>query len=173
MKQKLKYLGIFIFIWIGGMVFVSRFSKWLDTPFGKSTEQVIGAVLFAFISTGICAGLYILQKGKDVPDDHIRLSKLVTAIIQWGILMAFFYGVWGWGNTMLIGIAVICLQMIFPLRFAGWVAAVAYPVTYCISYLCDTPEAGNFFVYWYFSYIGILVVAILADVLLKKAVIDN
>ncbi len=92
---------------------------------------------------------------------------MITAIIQIAILLLAYFGVWGY-TVVLAGLVGILLQVFLHLRFTGWISAVAYPVTYWISALCDTPTGGNLYVYWVFSYVGIIIISLAVDLILKK-----
>lgn len=98
------------------------------------------------------------------------MKKVVFLISQSAILLLAHFLVWG-DTIIILGIAAIIIQCVLNLKFVGWVAAFAYPLTYVIASLCDTPVNGapnNLYVYWYLSYIVITVVAFITDLILKK-----
>lgn len=95
------------------------------------------------------------------------MKKGIISLIHLAILLVAHFCVWG--DTIIIaGIIAIILQVALSLRFAGWVASIAYPVTYWVSSLCDAPGQGNQYVYWYLGYIGIIVLAVIIDLVVKR-----
>lgn len=96
----------------------------------------------------------------------INLRKILVVLIQLAVLFLPCFLVWG-DSIFLLGLAAIFLAARFNLRFTGWVGSAAYLITYWISALYDTPEQGNLYVYWYLSYIGILLIVLIADLILK------
>jgi len=67
------------------------------------------------------------------------------------------------GNMVFLGIGTALLHIIRNYRFAGWISAIACPVLYILSAAIDTPEAGNLYVYYFFSYIAIIIVCCILE----------
>ncbi len=88
---------------------------------------------------------------------------IVIAIVQLSILLLSVFYVQGW-DIFLAGIVAIIMQLFLQMRYAGWVSVVAYPLTYWISGLLDHPSNGNLWVFWFFSYITITIIAIMLDI---------
>lgn len=97
----------------------------------------------------------------------IDKKKYIVAGIQIAILIIAYWGVWGY-SVVVAGVIGILLQAFLHLRYVGWIAAIGYPLTYWISSLCDTPTDGNLFVYWVFSYVGVIIISLAVDLILKK-----
>ena len=95
------------------------------------------------------------------------MKKIVFLICQFAILLFAHFLVWG-DTIILLGIAAIIAQCVLHLKFVGWVSAIAYPVTYWCAGLLDTPQKGNLYVYWYFSYIVITASVWIMDLILKN-----
>ena len=93
-------------------------------------------------------------------------KTLIIAGVQVVILLLAYFGVWGY-TLVVTGLIGILLQLFLQLRFTGWISAITYPVTYWISALCDNPANGNLYVYWVFSYVGIIIVAFTVDLIRK------
>lgn len=65
----------------------------------------------------------------------------------------------------------IIVQCVFSLKIIGWISAIAYPITYLIAVLCDTPlydVPNNLYVYWYLSYIALILIGLVVDLILKN-----
>ena len=95
------------------------------------------------------------------------MKKLVISLCQLAIILLAHFLVWG-DSILILGIAGIVAQCIFSLKIVGWVSAVAYPITYLIAGLLDTPMGGNQYVYWYLGYIALVLISLVVDLILKK-----
>lgn len=95
------------------------------------------------------------------------MKKLVISLCQLAIILLAHFLVWG-DSILILGIAGIVAQCIFSLKIVGWVSAVAYPITYWIAGLLDTPMGGNQYVYWYSGYIALVLISLVVDLILKK-----
>ena len=95
------------------------------------------------------------------------MKKLVILLCQLAIILLAHFLVWG-DTILILGIAGIIVQCVLSLKIVGWVSAVAYPLTYWIAGLLDTPMDGNQYVYWYLSYIALVLSSVIADLILKK-----
>lgn len=95
------------------------------------------------------------------------MKKLVISLCQLVIILLAHFLVWG-DSILILGIAGIVAQCIFSLKIVGWVSAVAYPITYWIAGLLDTPMGGNQYVYWYSGYIALVLISLVVDLILKK-----
>ena len=95
------------------------------------------------------------------------MKKVIFLICQLAILLLSHFLVWG-DIIILLGIAAIVSQCIMSLNFIGWVAAIAYPITYWCAGVFDTPQDGNQYVYWYLSYIALVLISVIVDLILKK-----
>ena len=95
------------------------------------------------------------------------MKKLVISLCQLAIILLAHFLVWG-DSILILGIAGIVAQCIFSLKIVGWVSAVAYPITYWIAGLLDTPMGGNQYVYCYLGYIALVLISLVVDLILKK-----
>lgn len=96
----------------------------------------------------------------------INLRKILVVSIQLAVLFLPCFLVWG-SSIFLLGLAAIFLAARFNLRFTGWVGSAAYLITYWISALYDTPDLTTRLAYWYYSYIGIVLIVLAVDIILK------
>lgn len=78
------------------------------------------------------------------------LAMIITLIVSAKMLPI--------GNMVLLGIGTAIVHTIRNYRFTGWVSAVACPMLYALSAAIDTPEAGNLYVYYFFSYLAIIII---------------
>ena len=69
-------------------------------------------------------------------------KKIISLVCQLAIILLAHFFVWG-DTILILGIAGIIAQCVFLLKNVGWVSAVAYPITYWIAGLIDTPLGGN------------------------------
>ena len=67
------------------------------------------------------------------------------------------------GNMVFLGAGAAVLHVIRNYRFTGWISATACPVLYALSAAIDTPEAGNLYVYYFFSYLAIIIVCCILE----------
>ena len=95
------------------------------------------------------------------------MKKLIVLLSQLAIIMLAHFLVWG-DTILILGIAGIIVQYVLSLKIVGWVSAVAYPLTYWLAGLLDTPMGGNQYVYWHVGYIALVLISIIADLILKK-----
>ena len=95
------------------------------------------------------------------------MKKLVISLCQLAIILLAHFLVWG-DSILILGIAGIIAQYVLSLKIVGWVSAVAYPLTYWIAGMLDTPRGGNQYVYWYLGYIALILISLVVDLLLKK-----
>ena len=98
------------------------------------------------------------------------MKKVIILLCQLAILMLFYFFMWG-DMIFLVSVGAIILQSVLSLKFTGWVSVFAYPATYMIASLCDTPiydVPNNLYVYWYLSYIAITISAIVIDFVIKS-----
>ena len=95
------------------------------------------------------------------------MKKIVLMICQLAIILLAHFLVWG-DTILILGIAGIIVQYVLSLKIVGWVSAVAYPLTYWIAGMLDTPRGGNQYVYWYLGYIALILISLVVDLLLKK-----
>ena len=95
------------------------------------------------------------------------MKKLVISLCELAIILLAHFLVWG-DSILILGIAGIVAQCIFSLKIVGWVSAVAYPITYWIAGLLDTPMGGNQYVYLYLGYIALVLISLVVDLILKK-----
>ena len=103
------------------------------------------------------------------------MKKLIVLLSQLAIILLAHFLVWG-DTILILGIAGIIVQCVFSMKIVGWVSALAYPVTYVAASLLDTPiydVPNNFYVYWYFGYIALILISIVGDLLLKKSKLTN
>lgn len=98
------------------------------------------------------------------------MKKVITLLCQLAILMLFYFFIWG-DTIFLVSVGAIIVQSVLSLKFTGWVSAFAYPTTYLIASLYDTPVYGvpnNLYVYWYLSYIAITILVFVIDLVIKN-----
>ena len=95
------------------------------------------------------------------------MKKLIVLLSQLAIILLAHFLVWG-DTILILGIAGIIVQYVLSLKIVGWVSAVAYPLTYWLAGLLDTPTDGNQYVYWYLSYIALVLISVIVDLILKK-----
>ena len=95
------------------------------------------------------------------------MKKLIVLLSQLAIILLAHFLVWG-DSILILGIAGIIAQYVLSLKIVGWVSAVAYPLTYWIAGMLDTPRGGNQYVYWYLGYIALILISLVVDLLLKK-----
>ena len=95
------------------------------------------------------------------------MKKLIVLLSQLAIILLAHFLVWG-DTILILGIAGIVAQCIFSMKIVGWVSAFAYPLTYWLAGLLDTPTDGNQYVYWYLGYIALILISLVVDLLLKK-----
>ena len=95
------------------------------------------------------------------------MKKLVISLCQFATILLAHFLVWG-DTTLLLGIAGIISQCVLSFKIVGWVSAVAYPITYWIAGLLDTPMDGNQYVYWHLGYIAVVLISLVVDLILKK-----
>ena len=67
------------------------------------------------------------------------------------------------GNMVYLGISAAVLHAIRNYRFTGWISAIACPMLYALSAAIDTPEAGNLYVYYFFSYLAIIIICCMVE----------
>lgn len=67
------------------------------------------------------------------------------------------------GNMVLLGIGAVIVHTIRNYRFTGWISSIACPVLYALLAAIDTPEAGNLYVYYFFSYIAVIIVCCILE----------
>ena len=67
------------------------------------------------------------------------------------------------GNMVLLGIGAAIVHTIRNYRFTGWISTVACPMLYVLSAAIDTPEAGNLYVYYFFSYLAIIFICCIVE----------
>ena len=94
-------------------------------------------------------------------------KKIISLVCQLAIILLAHFLVWG-DTILILGIAGIIAQCVFSLKIVGWVSAVAYPLTYWLAGLLDTPTGGNQYVYWYVGYISLVLISLIADFVLKN-----
>lgn len=99
--------------------------------------------------------------------ERCSLKNIVFLICQLAILLLAYFLVWS-DAILVLGLAASIAQCVLRLKLVGWVSALAYPVTYWCAGLFDTPQGGNQYVYWYFSYVGITILVLIADLILKR-----
>ena len=95
------------------------------------------------------------------------MKKIVLMICQLAIILLAHFLVWG-DTILILGIAGIIAQYVLSLKIVGWVSAVAYPLTYWLAGLLDTPTDGNQYVYWYLGYIALILISAIIDLILRK-----
>lgn len=95
------------------------------------------------------------------------MKKLIVLLSQLAIILLAHFLVWG-DTILILGIAGIIVQYVLSLKIVGWVSAVAYPLTYWLAALLDTPMAGNQYVYWYVGYIALVLISAIIDLISKK-----
>ena len=100
------------------------------------------------------------------------MKKLIVLLSQLAIILLAHFLVWG-DTILILGIAGIIVQYVLSLKIVGWVSAVAYPLTYWLAGLLDTPTDGNQYVYWHLGYIALILISIVGDLLLKKSKLTN
>ena len=98
-------------------------------------------------------------------------KKIITLICQLAIILLAHFLVWG-DTILILGIVGIIAQYVLSMKIVGWVSALAYPLTYWIAGLFDTPiyhgVPNNLYVYWYFGYIALVLISVIADLVLKN-----
>lgn len=67
------------------------------------------------------------------------------------------------GDMVYLGAGTAVLHVIRNYRFTGWISAIACPVLYALSAAIDTPDAGNLYVYYFFSYLAINIVCCILE----------
>ena len=95
------------------------------------------------------------------------MKKLVISLFQLAIILLAHFLVWG-DTILILGIVGIIAHYVLSLKIVGWGSAVAYPLTYWLAGLLDTPMGGNQYVYWYVSYIALVLISAIIDLILKK-----
>ncbi|MBR4049137.1 MAG: hypothetical protein IKK09_01435 [Clostridia bacterium] len=98
------------------------------------------------------------------------MKNIVLLVCQLSIILLAYFLVWG-DAILILGIAGIIVQCVFSLKIIGWISAIAYPITYLIAVLCDTPlydVPNNLYVYWYLSYIALILIGLVVDLILKN-----
>ncbi len=165
--NKLEYFVSYLLIIFSSICFAEMFSEWFRTGFERIIERGIGILLFSCIAMGICAGLIFRQKKRGAESNSIQPKILIIAIAQWAVLMASWYMLFGY-NLVVPGALVIYLQMIFSFWFAGWISSAAYSLTYWISRALDKPGEGNWLVYWTYSYLAVIITALLVEFIWQK-----
>ena len=95
------------------------------------------------------------------------MKKLIILLSQLAIILLTHFLVWG-DTIFILGIAGIVAQYVLSLKIVGWVSAVAYPLTYWLAGLLDTPVGGNQYVYWYVGYSAFVLISLIIDLILKK-----
>ena len=83
------------------------------------------------------------------------LAMIITLIVSAKMLPI--------GNMVLLGIGTAIVHTIRNYRFTGWVSAVACPMLYALSAAIDTPEVGNLYVYYFFSYLAIIIICCMVE----------
>ena len=94
-------------------------------------------------------------------------KKIISLVCQLAIILCAHFLVWG-DTILILGITGIIAQCVFSLKIVGWVSAIAYPITYWVVGLFDTPMDGNQYVYWYWGYIVLVVISLVIDLIVKK-----
>ncbi len=164
--NKLKYFGSYLLIIFASICFAEMFSEWFRTGFERNIERGIGILLFSCIAMG-CAGLIFRQKKRGAGRYSIQPKILIIAIAQWTVLMASWYLLFGY-SLVVPGAIVIYLQMIFSFLFTGWISSAAYSLTYWISRALDKPGEGNWLFYWTYSYLAVIITALLVEFIWQK-----
>ena len=95
------------------------------------------------------------------------MKKLIVLLSQLAIILLAHFLVWG-DTILILGIAGIIAQYVLSLKIVGWVSSVAYPLTYWIAGMLDTPTGGNQYVYWYLGYIALILISAIIDLILRK-----
>ena len=95
------------------------------------------------------------------------MKKLIVLLSQLAIILLAHFLVWG-DTILILGIAGIIVQYVLSLKIVGWVSAVAYPLTYWLAGLLDTPTDGNQYVYWHLGYIALILISAIIDLILRK-----
>ena len=95
-----------------------------------------------------------------------KTKKTIFLLCQLAILLIPYFFVWG-DQIILLGVAAIIAQYAFSLKITGWVSAASYILTYWVSDQLDTPTAGNLYVYWYLSYMGIIILVLMAELIAR------
>lgn len=97
-------------------------------------------------------------------------KKIISLVCQLIIILLAHFLVWG-DTILILGIAGIIAQCVFSLKIVGWVSALAYPITYLVASLLDTPiydVPNNLYVYWYLGYIVLILISLIMDLILKN-----
>ena len=98
------------------------------------------------------------------------MKKVVSLVCQIAIILLAHFLVWG-DTILILGIAGIIAQHVFSMKIVGWVSALAYPITYVVASWLDTPTydvPNNLYVYWYLSYIALILISLVVDLILKN-----
>jgi|GEM_PF-3694757 len=96
-------------------------------------------------------------------------KKIISLVCQLAIILLAHFLVWG-DSILILGIAGIIAHCVFSMKIVGWASALAYPITYVVASWLDTPTydvPNNLYVYWYLSYIALILISIVVDFILK------
>ena len=104
------------------------------------------------------------RKGEKVTMATFGLSvKKVASLLTMVIILIVSAKILPIGNMVLLGIGAAIVHTIRNYRFTGWISTVACPVFYALSAVIDTPEAGNLYVYYFFSYLAIIIICCIVE----------
>ena len=104
------------------------------------------------------------RKGEKVTMATFGLSvKKVASLLTMVIILIVSAKILPIGNMVLLGVGAAILHTIRNYRFTGWITAVACPMLYALSAAIDTPEAGNLYVYYFFSYLAIIIICCIVE----------
>lgn len=90
-------------------------------------------------------------------------AKRVVSLLAMVIILIVSAKILPIGNMVLLGIGAAIVHTIRNYRFTGWISAVACPMLYALSAAIDTPEAGNLYVYYFFSYLAIIFICCIVE----------